>query len=79
MRQTIFSNWNIVRVLRLVLGVLALSAAFSEKDKIMGLLGTIFTIQAIFNIGCCGATGCSTNYKESSNEDGKEINYEKIK
>jgi hypothetical protein len=79
MLQTILSNWNTIRVLRLVLGLLALGAAFSEHDKLMGLLGTVFTLQAVFNVGCCGSSGCSTNYKNDKGAEEKEIIYETIK
>lgn len=83
MINTILTGWSFVRILRLVIGVSALAAYFSEHDSFMGLLGLIVTAQAVFNVGCCGVSSCSTkatvvNSKEVG-LDKTEILYEEIK
>ncbi len=73
------SGWNFVRLLRLFIGIAALAAAFYEHDKLMGLLGIVFTAQAVFNVGCCGMSACSTDtYRKPGVED-KEVEFETIK
>ena len=54
MINSILTGWSFVRTLRLVIGVSALAAYFSEHESFMGLLGLIVIAQAVFNVGCCG-------------------------
>lgn len=83
MLNTLLTDWSFVRILRLVIGVSALAAYFSEHDSFMGLLGLIVTAQAVFNVGCCGANTCSTtkirNNSKKTNSDKTEILFEEIK
>lgn len=77
-KYTLLNGWNLVRILRLTLAVFALIAAFSQKDPMMGMIGSVFGIQAIFNVGCCGLNGCEIKENRFHKEE-KEIVYEKIK
>ena len=83
MINSILTGWSFVRTLRLVIGVSALAAYFSEHESFMGLLGLIVIAQAVFNVGCCGVNECSTkkiqhNSKEISS-DKTEVSFEEIK
>ncbi len=60
-----------MRVVRLVLGVIALVMSVLQKDTTLGLLAGFLLITAIANIGCCGSTGCAVDYKTTKKE--KEI------
>jgi hypothetical protein len=77
MKQAILTNWSFFRVLRLVLGVVILGQAFYAKDVSIGLLGLLFTLMPVFNIGCCGAGGCYVPSKEVAGEP-KDITYEEV-
>jgi len=77
MKQTIFYNWNFMRVIRLVLGIFIIVQAGMAKDWAIGLLGIVFTAMPLFNIGCCGAGGCSVPTKKST-ENIKDVSYEEI-
>ena len=77
MKQTIFYNWNFMRVLRLVLGIFIIVQAVMAKDWRIGLLGIFFTAMPLFNIGCCGAGGCSVPVKKST-ENAKDVSCEEI-
>ena len=83
MINTLLSGWDFVRVLRLVIGVSALAAYYSEHDSMMGMLGIIVTAQAVFNVGCCGVNSCSsTNTQSNSKEispDETDVSFEEIK
>lgn len=76
----ILKNWNIMRLLRLAIGVWALVSAIQTGQGALGLLGGVVLAMAIFNIGCCGVNGCapraSTNKKLSKTPG--EIEYEEI-
>ena len=51
-------NWHAMRVLRLVLGVFAGIEYFSVHDPLLLFVGSVFLVQALFNVGCCGAGAC---------------------
>lgn len=48
-----------MRVLRLVMGIIAIWQAIVSKEWILGLAGGFLLYMALANIGCCGAGGCS--------------------
>lgn len=77
MIQSIFSSWNFMRIVRLVIGIAILVQAFIAKDVLFGIAGLLFTSMAIFNAGCCGTSGC---YKapEKNIETRKDIIYEEV-
>lgn len=77
MKQVIFSNWNFMRVFRLMIGIAILAQSVIAKDMLFGLAGLLFSGMAIFNIGCCGVGGCYTNPKINS-ETQKDIEYEEV-
>lgn len=57
--KTILYGLNIMRGLRLVMGLLAIGQAFATKEWILGLAGGFLLFMALANIGCCGANGCT--------------------
>lgn len=59
LRQRLFSNWHLMRIVRLVLSVGLLVMAIQGKDAAMGSLGLFFLITTIAGVGCCGPNGCS--------------------
>ncbi len=77
MKQAIFSNWNFMRFLRLVLGIAIIVQSVIVKDWAMGLLGLAFTAMPVFNIGCCSVNGCATPVKKSI-ENTKDFTYEEV-
>ena len=77
MKHAIFNNWNFMRVLRLVIGIVILVQAFVAKDAIFGIAGLLFTSMAIFNVGCCGTGGCYTPTKKNT-ETKKDFIYKDV-
>lgn len=71
----ILSNWNIIRGLRLVIGLAALIQGIVQKDMVLGLLGIVLLFTALANVGCCGAASCPVDIKENKN---RKINYEEL-
>ncbi|HQS05798.1 MAG TPA: hypothetical protein PLT16_09195 [Daejeonella sp.] len=75
MKELIFSNWNIIRFLRLGIGLVILVQAVMAADILLGLL---FTGMAVFNASCCGAGACAAPPAKNDTES-KEISYEEVK
>jgi hypothetical protein len=77
MKQTILSNWTLMRLLRLAMGIAIMVQSVPSKDWTMGILGLLFSAMAVFNIGCCGTSGCNTATKKTI-ETTKNISYEEV-
>jgi hypothetical protein len=77
MKQVLFSNWNFMRFLRLGLGIAIIVQSVIAGNWTMGILGLLFTAMPVFNIGCCGTSGCSTPTKKTT-ETTKDISYEEV-
>ncbi len=77
MKQTILSNWNFFRFLRLVIGIAIIVQAAMAKDIMFGLAGLLFTALPLFNIGCCGTGACYTPAKKNT-DNTKDIIYEEV-
>ena len=52
MKSAILTNWNFMRLVRLVLGMGIIVQSVLIKDWGMTLIGVLFTSMPIFNIGC---------------------------
>ena len=77
MKQTILSNWNFMRFVRLGLGIAIIVQSAMAGNWAMAVVGLLFTAMPVFNIGCCGTAGCATPQKKSS-ETVKNIKYEQV-
>lgn len=75
-KQTLFTNWGLMRWLRLVLGIIAGAQAIQFHETILGFLSAFLIFQALTNTGCCGVGGCRVPKKNSKNT---EITFEEIK
>lgn len=76
MKQVIFSNWNLIRVLRLIMGIAITVQAVMMKDVLFGIAGVLFTIMPLFNIGCATGNCVAPPAKEKTVT--KEIMYEEV-
>lgn len=75
--QTILSGWNIMRALRLVVGIMAMVQAYQQGSWPLAIAGFFVMLLALANLGCCGAGGCSFKSSSKSN-DQNEIIYEEL-
>lgn len=75
--HSIFSGWNIMRLLRLVAGIIATIQAFQQSIWPLGITGIFVMLLAIVNLGCCGNAVCGTKYKNTNNKT-EEIVYEEL-
>lgn len=78
MIKTIITNWNFMRILRLLAGIGITVQAVMLHDVLFVLAGLLFTGMALFNIGCCGVDGCNTPVNKDTKSSAKEISYEEV-
>lgn len=72
-----FKNWNLLRVVYLVLGIYVIVQGVLSEEYLWALLGGFFLLMPIFNIGCYGGNSCAIPKTEIKKEE--EITYEEIK
>ncbi|MES2519395.1 MAG: hypothetical protein V4585_14880 [Bacteroidota bacterium] len=76
----ILKNWDFMRILRLGMGLWIIYSSFTDRQPLIGLLGTFFVYQAIMNVGCCGSGGCSIpTAKIDDKNQLKDVDYEEVK
>ena len=73
--KSILNNWSVMRVLRVVIGIVAIVNSIIQKDIPLGIIGGFLLLTAIADIGCCG-DGCAVNFDNSKKEN--EILYEDL-
>lgn len=78
MWQTLFTNWHLMRWVRLGIGILVMYEAIVTLDMLVGTIAAFFLFQALSNTGCCGAQGCATPIRNHL-DDSQEIYYKEIK
>jgi hypothetical protein len=55
-RQTLMTNWHVMRIFRLVFGCVAGTMAFLESNPMLYLLSALLLFQAVTNMGCCSGS-----------------------
>jgi hypothetical protein len=78
-KQMLFTGWNIMRWVRLILGLVIAVQALQQRDSLSGLIAAVLLFQAVTNTGCCGAQGCSVPVKRSVNNKVEDTVFEEIK
>ena len=72
-----------MRLLRAGIALWAFTEVWRTGDLPMLFLGSIFAIQAIFDIGCCGASGCAapepSKRSFGAKQDAEEVSFEEVK
>lgn len=76
--KALLHNWNIMRIIRLALGIFIVYEGINTEDWMLASLGGFFSLMPIFNIGCCGVSACNTNYSETQT-DLDNTTYEEVK
>ena len=68
-----------MRFLRLGMAVYIIVIGIQENNLWFIILGVLFSLMPLFNIGCCGAAGCNTTYSTSKAKNTEDITYEEVK
>lgn len=65
--QTILKNWNFIRAIRLVAGIILMVYGYSIMDWLIMMIGFAFGLMAITNSGCNPFTrSCDVDLKQDS-------------
>ncbi|HAO03888.1 MAG: hypothetical protein IPO46_05210 [Chitinophagaceae bacterium] len=72
------SNWNLMRLMRLAAGIFILIQGIQINEWIFIVIGALFTLMPLLNMGCCGAGTCKTPVQKFTNNTGN-VNFEEIK
>jgi hypothetical protein len=77
--MNLLKSWGFMRVLRFIFGAFALVQAIITLDIVLGILGLVVGGMAFFNVGCCGAKGCETDYKkDNTTKQITDVEYEEV-
>lgn len=83
LKYRLINGWTLMRFVRLGLATLVIIQAIMNSEMLFASLGGILLFQALFNYGCCGASGCYVDqHPKETNSDAdkiKEISFEEIK
>lgn len=71
-------TWNFMRVLRLALGIFVIAQGIQSKEWWFVVMGGLFSLMPLLNIGCCGVSACNTSISKS-NKRIEDITFEEIK
>ena len=77
--ETLFNDWNFMRLLRLGLGIYISVQAIETLSILSGIVAVFFLFQAITNTGCCGTKSCAVPIKKGNSDKIEEVEYEEIK
>lgn len=72
-------QWNAMRLIRLAMGVFIIFQGIESNQWLFVLLGGVFSLMPLINIGCCSTTGCTTNRFLSKKSISKETTFTEIK
>ena len=71
--------WGFTRVLRLAIGIFVVVQGIQTEQWTFILLGSLFSIMPLLNIGCCGTSGCSIPAKTQKKNMIDDIIYEEVR
>lgn len=80
MWQRISTNWNIFRIIRLLLGIMIMVQSIQFKEYAFVLVGTLFAGLALFDLGCAGGS-CSApgnQMRKPVSQKMEDITYEEV-
>ena len=78
-KQTLLTNWNFMRFLRLGIGIYIAVQAIETQSVFSGIVAVFFIYQAVTNTGCCGTNGCAVPIKKSNPDKKEDVDFEEIK
>ena len=78
-KQTLLTNWNFMRFLRLGIGIYIAVQSIETQSIFSGIVAVFFIYQAVTNTGCCGSNGCAVPIKKSNPDKTEEVDFEEIK
>jgi hypothetical protein len=71
--KRILVGWNLIRGLRLLIGVYFTVQAVETHEIFSGIIAAFFLYQAITNTGCCGGNACAVPNVKNNADKPKEV------
>ena len=68
MKQLLFTNWQVMRWIRLAFALFLFFQAYTTHEWFFIVFGVFFLAQALFNLGC-GANGCQIPYSKKESHE----------
>lgn len=73
------SGWTVLKIIRVVLGILILSSSITEHQVPGIVLGALFTLFALFTDGvCCAGGNCYAPQRPGKIKETDTIEYEEL-
>ena len=82
MRTRLLTDWHAMRWMRLAFAVVFLSAGIAQHEPVAYAAAAFFGLQALFNVGCCGAACAPTRTRTEQGTSlpvQADVSYEEIK
>jgi hypothetical protein len=83
MKELFLTDWNLMRMLRVIGGFTLIVVGITKHDTISGAFGLFFAYQGFFNVSCCGGGNCTNSVidtiKMKQSNDTDHVVYEEIK
>ncbi|BFG70970.1 hypothetical protein KACHI17_18510 [Sediminibacterium sp. KACHI17] len=76
--KVLTSNWHMMRIIRLILAMAIVVQSWYMRDSTTAVLGVVLLASAVFNVGCCGAGGCSKSFHPVKKSSEKDPVYEEV-
>jgi hypothetical protein len=74
-----WKNWSLMRLLRLGIGIFILAQGITARDWLIALMGILFSLMPVLNIGCCVTSGCGTPFRKTNTTTTEDISYEEVR
>lgn len=78
-KKTLLSDWHLMRVVRLVIGILIAAQAFQMQSGLIAFFSAFFLFQALTNTGCCGARGCEVKPGNKDDQHPDDLVFEEVR
>lgn len=65
-------NRNMMRVLRLAMGILIILQGIYAREWFLIYAGSLFSLMPLLNRGCCGMSACYTPAQKSNKKPGED-------
>jgi len=77
--RSLLANFSLMRLLRLVIGVIGAGQAYLTHDWLLGVAGLFLIGMAVFNLGCCGIGTCGISPKNKAAGPAEAVEFEEVK
>jgi hypothetical protein len=64
MRQKITGNWNAMRLLRLITGMVAVGLGVIQSEVLIGFAGVFLVLMSLLNLGCSSTSDCPVTFRQ---------------